>query len=85
MTRRLHPEYAAFNDSVLSVPAGIIESPAGAIILTHDMHKRTVAAAPLIIMSLKRRGIQFVTVTRRLEPQTLRSGHIYFRQPAASR
>ncbi len=55
MTRRLYPEYAAFNDYVLAVAARFIESPASAIILTHDIHKTTVEAAPLIIMSLMRR------------------------------
>ena len=85
MTRRLYPEYAAFNDYMLAVAAGIIESPASAIILTHDIHKTTVEAAPLIIMSLKRRGIQFVMVARLPEPQTLISGHIYSHQPGGSR
>jgi len=85
LTRRLYPEYAAFNDYVLAVAARFIESPASAIILTHDIHKTTVEAAPLIIISLMRRGILFVTVTRLLEPQTFESGHIYCHQPAENR
>lgn len=55
MTQRLYTEYAAFNDYVLAVAASIIESAAGALILTRDIHKTTVEAAPLIIMSLMRR------------------------------
>ena len=55
MTRRLHPEYAAFNDYVLAVAARFIESLASALILTHEIHKTTVEAAPLIIISLMRR------------------------------
>ena len=82
MTRPLHPEYAAFNDRV---PVGLSESPAGAIIPTHDIHTTTVAAATLTIVSLKRTGIQFVAVTRLLEPRTIESGHIYAYQPGASR
>ncbi len=81
MTRRLYPEYAAFNDYMLAVAARFIESAAGALILTHDIHKTTVEAAPLIIMSLKRHGIQFVTVARLPESQTFESGHIYRHQP----
>ena len=67
------------------VATRIIESPAGAIILAHDIHQTTVEAVPSIIVSLKSRGIHFVTVTKLLEPQTLESGHIYSHQPAESR
>ena len=63
------------------VAARIIESPAGAIILAHDIHKTTVAAVPAIIEALHKRGIHFVTVTKLFEPQTLVSGSVYSSQP----
>ncbi|MDE0430150.1 MAG: polysaccharide deacetylase family protein [Caldilineaceae bacterium] len=62
------------------VAARIIASPAGAIILAHDIHRTTVEAMPSIVASLKGKGIRFVTVTELLGPQTLESGHTYFRQ-----
>ena len=62
------------------IAARIIESPAGAIILAHDIHRTTVEAMPSIVASLKSKGIRFVTVTELLGPQTLESGHTYFRQ-----
>ncbi len=65
------------------VAARIIASPAGAIILAHDIHRTTVEAVPSIIASLKSKGIHFVTVTELLGPHTLESGRIYRRQPAA--
>jgi len=63
------------------VAARISESPAGAIILAHDIHKTTVAAVPLIIEALRERGIQFVTVTQLFEPEQLVAGNVYVRQP----
>ena len=63
------------------VAARIIESPAGAIILAHDIHKTTVAAVPAIIEALHKRGIHFVTVTKLFEPQALVSGSVYSSQP----
>ena len=63
------------------VAARIIESPAGAIILAHDIHKTTVAAVPLIIEALRERGIHFVTVTQLFEPEQLVAGNVYVRQP----
>ena len=65
------------------VAARIIASPAGAIILAHDIHKTTVAAVPAILAALKSRGIHFVTVTKLFEPQALRSGKVYARQADA--
>ena len=65
------------------VAARIIESPAGAIILAHDIHKTTVAAVPAIIAALRERGIHFVTVTKLFEPDPLRDGIVYKKQPAA--
>ena len=62
------------------VAARIIESPVGAIILSHDIHKTTVAAVPAIIAALKERGIHFVTVTKLLGPKPLVPGHVYARQ-----
>jgi len=62
------------------VAARIIASPAGAIILAHDIHRTTVEAMPSIVASLKSKGIRFVTVTELLGPRTLESGHTYFRQ-----
>ncbi len=62
------------------VAARIIESPAGAIILSHDIHKTTVAAVPAIIAALRERGIHFVTVTKLLGPQPLVPGNVYARQ-----
>lgn len=64
------------------VAARIIESPAGAIILAHDIHRSTVAAVPAIIEALRERGIHFVTVTQLFEPQPLLPGTVYTRQPA---
>ncbi len=63
------------------VAARIIESPAGAIILTHDIHKTTVAAVPVIIEALRNRGIQFVTVTELFGPEQLVAGNVYVSQP----
>ena len=63
------------------VAARIIESPAGAIILAHDIHKTTVAAVPAIIEALHKRGIHFVTVTKLFEPHALVSGSVYSSQP----
>ena len=63
------------------VAARIIESPAGAIILAHDIHKTTVAAVPAIIEALRERGIHFVTVTQLFEPEQLVAGNVYVRQP----
>ena len=62
------------------VAARIIESPAGAIILSHDIHRTTVAAVPTIIAALRERGIHFVTVTKLLGPQPLVAGNVYARQ-----
>lgn len=62
------------------VAARIIESPAGAIILAHDIHRTTVAAIPSIIVGLRERGFHFVTVTKLLGPQKPLSGHTYTRQ-----
>ena len=63
------------------VAARIIDSPVGAIILAHDIHKTTVDAVPAIIVALKSRGIHFVTVTKLFEPQPLLPGHDYSVQP----
>ena len=63
------------------VAARIIESPAGAIILAHDIHKTTVAAVPVIIEALRERGIHFVTVTQLFEPEQLVAGNVYVRKP----
>ena len=63
------------------VAARIIESPAGAIILAHDIHRTTVAAAPAIIEALRNRGIHFVTVTKLFEPEQLVAGNVYVSQP----
>ncbi len=63
------------------VAARIIDSPVGAIILAHDIHKSTVDAVPAIIEALKGRGIHFVTVTKLFEPQPLLPGHDYSIQP----
>ena len=65
------------------VAARIIESPVGAIILSHDIHKTTVAAVPEIIVALKKRGIHFVTVTKLFEPDPLLPGQVYTKQPDA--
>ena len=65
------------------VAARIIDSPAGAIILAHDIHETTVDAVPAIIVSLKNRGIHFVTVTKLFEPQELLPGYVYSQQPDA--
>jgi hypothetical protein len=46
LTRRLCPKYAAFNDHVPAVPGRFIESPAGAIMPTHDIQTTKVGAAP---------------------------------------
>ena len=48
---------------------------ARAIILAHDIHETTVDAVPAIIVALKNRGIQFVTVTKLFEPQELLPGY----------
>jgi len=64
------------------VAARIIDSPVGAIILAHDIHKSTVDAVPAIIAALKGRGIHFVTVTKLFAPQPLLPGHDYSIQPA---
>ena len=63
------------------VAARIIDSPVGAIILSHDIHRTTVAAVPTIIVALKSRGIHIVTVTKLFEPQPLVAGQVYIRQP----
>ncbi len=64
------------------VAARIIESPAGAIILAHDIHKTTVAAVPTIIAALRERGIHFVTVSKLFQPVPLLAGNVYTKQPA---
>ena len=63
------------------VAARIIESPAGAIILAHDIHKTTVIAVPVIIEALRNRGTQFVTVTKLFGPEQLVAGNVYVSQP----
>ncbi len=63
-----------------TVAARIIDAPAGAIILSHDIHKSTVDAVPAIIAALKNRGIHMVTVTKLFEPQTLHAQNVYIRQ-----
>lgn len=63
------------------VAARIIESPAGAIILAHDIHKTTVASVPAIIEALRNRGIHFVTVTKLFEPEQLVAGNVYLSRP----
>ena len=63
------------------VAARIIDSPVGAIILSHDIHRTTVAAVPKIIVALKSRGIHIVTVTKLFEPQPLVAGQVYISQP----
>lgn len=63
------------------VAARIVDSPAGAIILAHDIHETTVAAVPAIIAALKERGIHFVTVTKLFAPQELLPGYVYSQQP----
>lgn len=65
------------------VAARIIEAPVGAIILSHDIHKSTVDAVPVIIAALKSRGIRFVTVTKLFEPQVLLPQKVYIDQPAS--
>ena len=64
-----------------TVAARIVDAPAGAIILAHDIHKSTVDAVPAIIAALKSRGIHMVTVTKLFEPQTLNAQNVYIRQP----
>ena len=64
------------------VAARIIDSPVGAIILAHDIHKSTVDAVPAIIAAIKGRGIHFVTVTKLFEPQPLLPEQDYSSQPA---
>jgi len=63
-----------------TVAARIVDAPAGAIILAHDIHKSTVDAVPAIIAALKNRGIHMVTVTKLFEPQTLHAQNVYIRQ-----
>lgn len=63
-----------------TVAARIVNAPAGAIILSHDIHKSTVDAVPAIIAALKSRGIHMVTVTKLFEPQTLHAQNVYIRQ-----
>ena len=63
-----------------TVAARIVDAPAGAIILSHDIHKSTVEAVPAIIAALKSRGIHMVTVTKLFEPQTLHAQNVYIRQ-----
>ena len=63
-----------------TVAARIVDAPAGAIILSHDIHKSTVEAVPAIIAALKNRGIHMVTVTKLFEPQTLHAQNVYIRQ-----
>ena len=63
-----------------TVAARIVDAPAGAIILSHDIHKSTVDAVPAIIAALKSRGIHMVTVTKLFEPQTLHARNVYIRQ-----
>lgn len=63
-----------------TVAARIVDAPAGAIILSHDIHKSTVDAVPAIITALKSRGIHMVTVTKLFEPQTLHAQNVYIRQ-----
>lgn len=63
-----------------TVAARIVDAPAGAIILAHDIHKSTVAAVPAIIAALHGRGIHFVTVSKLFEPQTLLPQNVYIRQ-----
>ena len=64
-----------------TVAARIVDAPAGAIILAHDIHKSTVDAVPAIIAALKNRGIHMVTVTKLFEPQTLHAQNVYINQP----
>ena len=64
-----------------TVAARIVDSPPGAIILSHDIHKSTVEAVPAIIEALKGRGIQFVTVTKLFEPQPLQAEQVYKSRP----
>ena len=64
-----------------TVAARIVDAPAGAIILSHDIHKSTVDAVPAIITALKSRGIHMVTVTKLFEPQTLHAQNVYINQP----
>lgn len=63
------------------VAARIVDAPPGAIILAHDIHETTVDAVPAIIVALKERGINFVTVTKLFAPQELLPGYDYFQQP----
>lgn len=63
-----------------TVAARIVDAPAGAIILSHDIHKSTVDAVPAIIAALHGRGIHFVTVSKLFEPQTLLPQNVYIRQ-----
>ena len=65
------------------VAARIVDAPPGAIILAHDIHETTVDAVPAVIVALKERGINFVTVTKLFAPQELLPGHVYFQQPDA--
>ncbi|MYB75671.1 MAG: polysaccharide deacetylase family protein, partial [Chloroflexi bacterium] len=53
------------------VAARIVDAPPGAIILAHDIHETTVDAVPAVIVALKERGINFVTVTKLFAPQEL--------------
>ena len=64
-----------------TIAARVVESPVGAIILSHDIHKSTVEAVPVIIESLRGRGIQFVTVTKLFEPVALHAEQVYTSQP----
>ena len=64
-----------------TVAARIVDAPAGAIILAHDIHKSTVEAVPAIIAALKSRGIHMVTITKLFDPQTLHAQNVYIRQP----
>lgn len=71
-----------WRDRDAEIVAGrIIDSPAGAIILAHDIHETTVDAIPAVIAVLKDRGIHFVTVTELFAPQELLPGYVYSQQP----
>ena len=50
----------------------------GSIILMHDIHAPTVAAAPKLIKELKKRGYKMVTVEQLLG--SAKSGKVYFRR-----
>lgn len=55
----------------------IAQARPGSIVLMHDIHKTTAAAAPRIIDTLAKKGYKFVTVSELLRHKKLKNGTVY--------